>query len=229
MFFIYCGEDNVSSYQAYQDEIHRYRVKGAEIQGVSFEQLQILGKSNDVSLSLFSQTIVYTSINLSSSVSRLKAKDSLLPFERLEANEAIIVLDWEDGKSARELKLSFAHHIKESKSPRSIFQLLDGLYPGNIESVERMFQDLTSRQDAMFLFTMISRHLHALLLAQQNLFSARTQPWQKGKLANQAKKWSSKQLETYLEGLHRADTALKTGSSPLTMAQSLEILFVHCL
>ena len=219
----------MTAYQAYQDKIHQYRAEKAEIQVVNVDQLKILGGSQDISLPLFSQTIVYTISNLSSSISRLKTKEALLPFETLETNKAIIILDWEDGKSARELKLPFTKNIQEAKPSKSIFQLLDSLYPGNLTVVEHSFRVLSQQQDGMFLFTMISRHIHALYLAKQNHFSAKTQPWQRVKLSSQAKKWTDKQIERYIEGLHRADIALKTGSSPLTMTQSLEILFVHCL
>lgn len=229
MIQVICGEDSVRSLAYFNQIVDDYRKKNYEIHRIAASELIDIVQKNEQTTSLFSSQLIYTITNLSSCVGRLKAKSSFLPYEKIGKQKDIIVIDWEDGKSAREFTMHFATVIKECKPSKSIFHLLDSLYPNNIQTAQLLLRELCIQQDAMFVFTMIARHMHALLLAKHSLFSSRVQSWQKAKLLKQVQFWKGNNIEYCIESLFRIDVALKTGSTPLQLVESLEILMVHYL
>ena len=227
MITVICGEDVVASRALYESIKHDFRLKSSEIRSIMARDVVDIIDKSELNTSLFFAHIVYCVDNLSSVVSRLKSKHALEPYERIAQRSDVHILDWEDGKAARDISMKFASSIKECKPAHNIFQFLDTLYPGNITQAYMRYVQLSAHNDSMFLFTMMTRHIRSLLLAKNGQFLSRVQPWQKSKLSSQAKQWPAATLEAFYEGFGRVDIAMKTAGTPLSLEQSLAILLMH--
>lgn len=229
MLIIVCGEDSSSSRQYILDLKKEYAKKQYDTLNVHARDIIETVTKSDLNSSLFSQKIIYFTENLNTYLSRIKNKELLGQFEQIATNKTVEVIDWEDGKSARDLKIAKLGTVKEFKPSSNIFQLLDALAPKNRLRFLSLLESVTKTQDSLFVFTMLSRHARTLLLAKTGSFGSRVQPWQKGKLSAQAKQWDEAKLEGFYQGLFKIDTALKTSATPFDLKKSLDILACYYL
>lgn len=229
MLTIICGEDIVASRDYYNSLKSEHREKGMEITTVAAKDIEENITKSDQTYNLFGAKLVYFTQNLNAYLSRLVARGVPENFESLFKSKDIEIIDWEEGKPSRDIKIAKLGKVQELKLPKSIFNLLDLLVPSKRKEFVTLLKNITETQDEMFIFTMISRHVRTLILAKERLFSPKTLPWQRGKLSTQARVWSKENLLGFYEGLHRIDIALKTGGTPFTITKSLDILACHYL
>jgi len=189
-------------------------------------------------LSLFSSRKIFFTQHLDATVIRKRGKKStkihsIHSQEEIAAEIAkrsdIELVVWEE-KAQRELKLKSIATIKEFKLSNTIFSFLDQCVPGcALDFCKSLDQLLSSQQDPFFIFIMLYRHIRALILAANHVFTPTTMPWQRSKLSLQAKKWDTAKLVSFYEGLYRIELGNKTGTNPYGIKKSLEILACYYL
>jgi DNA polymerase III delta subunit len=230
---IFCGEDTVAARTAYTQTIDKLKTADTEVLFLQPSSVLEINKGLADSMSLFSSQKIFCVENLEkySFKKSTKAKKDLM-YETLLAlstDKTIVLLDFEDGKQARQLKLKDLAKVYESKPVTSIFKLLDDCVPGNKLGFIESLRTVCETQDEMFAFVMLFRHIRLLLVTLHDGPSAKLPPWQKFKIIGQAKKWQKKALTDYYSGLIRIEISSKTSSNPYGIAKSLEILACHYL
>lgn len=227
----YCGEDSVACRAAFVEAIEVYKLDNFEIIFLQPSGILEIQKGMADNLSLFSTQKVFCIENLekySFKKSTKTKKDTVYEaLVSISENKSILVLDFEEGKQARLLKLKEIAKSIEFKPAKSIFQLLDECYPSNKEKFVNTLRIVCETQDEMFLFVMLFRHVRLLVLASQNILPIKTPPWQKFKILGQAKKWDKQKIQDYYSGLIKIEVSTKTSSNPYGIAKSLEILACH--
>jgi hypothetical protein len=230
---IFCGEDTVTSRSLYTQAIEKYRINQSEIISLQPAALADIYKGLSDSLSLFSNQKIFAVENLekySFKKSTKAKKDAMYEvLLKLSSDKSITVLDFEDGKQGRQLKLKDLATVHESKPSTTIFKLLEECFPKNKETFISSLRHVCETQDEMFVFVMLFRHVRQLVLASEGSLPANTPPWQKYKILGQAKKWNSALLLHFYSGLIKIEINSKTSSNPYGIKNSLEILACHYL
>lgn len=230
---IFCGEDTVAARTAFTQAIEKYRTQQKEIMFLQPSSILDINKGLADNLSLFSDQTVFCVENLEKfgfKKSTKAKKDAVYEaIVALSANKSVILLDFEDGKQARQLKLKDLAKVYESKPATSIFQLLDDCFPSNKLTFIKSLRTVCESQDEMFVFVMLFRHIRQLVLALATGPVAKLPPWQKYKILGQAKKWDRQLLTDFYSGLIKIEISSKTSSNPYGIRKSLEILACHYL
>lgn len=240
MLTIICGEDIIKSREYFTSLKNLYLHKNYQIQEIHPSQIQEIYLWIGESQSLFFDKRVFFTEQLESKIIRTRGKkntktnkQSTKTFEEIVTNLAhnrnIEVIDWEEQKQEREIKLKNIATVKEFKLSTSIFKLQEACFPGNLKNFLKILSDVTSVQDEQFVFIMLARFTRSLILAQDNLFAKTVQSWQQYKLKKIAFMWSKPKLLGWYDGLFRIDLTMKTASNPYGLINSLEILACHYL
>lgn len=233
MITIFCGEDSVAARTAFTQTVEKYRLNQSEIIFVQSSSILEISKGMAENLSLFSSQKVFCVENLEkySFKKSTKAKKDLVyeAIVALSLDKTVTILDFEDGKQGRQLKLKDLVKVHESKPATSIFKLLDDCFPGNKLTFIASLRTVCSSQDEMFVFVMLFRHIRHLVLSLADESSAKLPPWQKYKIIGQAKKWKNQALIDFYSGLIKIEISSKTSSNPYGIKKSLEILACHYL
>jgi len=233
MLTIFCGEDTVASRIQFSKELEKWKSKNAQIIPIESTQIRELAEGSADNLSLFASQTVYTVTNLEKAAFRKSTKnkkDSLYEaIITLSKKKEVMVIDWEEDKPGRNLKLKECATVHESKPHSTIFKLLDLCFPGNKSAFVKTLRSICQTQEEMFVFVMLSRHTRQLMLASEDVLPSNTPPWQKYKIIGQAKKWDAKKLINFYQGLIKIELGTKTSTNPYGIARSLEILACHYL
>ena len=232
MITIFCGEDSVAARTAFTQTIEKYKSAQSEIISVAPSLILDINKGLADNLSLFSSQKVFCVEELekySFKKSTKSRKDEVYEaLVSLAENKSVILLDFENGKQARQLKLKDLAKVVESKPATSIFKLLDDCFPGNKQTFIASLRTVCSTQDEMFVFVMLSRHVRLLVLAAHEV-SSKLPSWQKYKILGQAEKWGKQTLIDFYSGLIKIEISTKTSSNPYGIRKSIEILACHYL
>lgn len=233
MLLIVCGEDNAASRAFFSSYIEEQKKKGAEIIFCNPSDLLELHKGTSQSLHLFSPLLIYVTEKLETAGFRKSTKvkkDALFEaITTLAQDKNLQIVDWEEGKPSRELKLKDLAQIKEFKPSKSIFSFLDQCIPKNKIAFISTLTQLSQSQDEQFIFIMLHRHLRTLILTQTNNLPSKIPSWQRYKLKGQADKWTKESLLNFYEGLIKIEISTKSGTNPYGIKKSLEILACHYL
>jgi len=230
---IYCGEDSVAARKAYSSALDAYRSSGYEVIQLTPFSLADLPKGLAESLSLFSEKKVFSIENLekhglkkSTKAKKNELYEALMGFAQ---DKRVEIIDYEEGKGARLLKLKDSATVHESKLDTSIFQFIELWIPGNKQKCIDKLHILMETQDELFIFIMLARHIRQVVLASKDALPPKLAPWQKYKVQAAAKKWTESALMGFYEGLIRIEIGIKSSSNPYGVAKSLEILACHYL
>lgn len=233
VIYIFCGEDTISARMAFNKKLDEYRVRSAEIISLTPSSIVDLKGGAGDNLSLFAQETIFCVENLDKFSFKKSTKTKTdIQYEAISSlahDKNIIILDFEDGKQARQLKLRELAIIEESKPPISIFKLVEDCFPGNKNLFMQALKTVCSTLDEQFVFIMLYRHVRLLVLVQSNDPSLKLPPWQKYKIISQAKKWEPQRLMDYYSGLIKIEMTSKTSTNPYGVRKSLEILACHYL
>ena len=227
MITVVCGEDTAPSRTYFSELKNEYRHKGDIVQTVLPQDIGEIQKWLGNSPTLFGNTTIFFTQDVNRKIGR-GSKEYKALIDAIAENKDVHLVDWEE-VSARELKLGKKVVVKEFKPNTSIFQLLDICMPGKKHEFIRSLGALMQTTDATFVYLMLVRHVRKLVLASAGVFDSSVAPWQRGKLAAQAKAWKNVGLIAFYEALHRLDIGIKTSTSPYTLKQSLDILAVYFL
>lgn len=233
MITIYCGEDTVAARSAFIQAVEKLRSQETEIIFLPASSVLEIQKGLADNFSLFSSQKVFCVENLEkySFKKSTKARKDVV-YEALvsiSTDKSILLLDFEDGKQARQLKLKDLSKVYESKPIISIFSLLESCYPGNKLEFITSLRAVCISQDEMFILVMLFRHIRQLVLIANEVVSIKLPPWQKFKLMGQTKKWDKQKLTDFYSGLIKIEISSKTSTNPYGISRSLEILACHYL
>jgi DNA polymerase III delta subunit len=140
-------------------------------------------------------------------------------------NEIIL---WED----RELGVSVCKLLPKDtkillfKTPVIIFRFLDSLTPGNAEKLLAVFADLCPAESEELIFAMTVKRFRQLIQLSGGVAPAGLAGWQLNRLTLQAKSFTMKQLIDMYTMLHDIEVSIKTGMSPYTLHQHIELFIV---
>ncbi len=231
MLTIIAGEDTIRSRQKLQELKEQYRKKGYSTDQVNVSDIPELLKTADGVTNLFGQESIYITENASSKYKGRAKTPYKEAIQEIAKSTSIHLIDWEDGKSAYDLSAmkKIATSFYEAKPEKSIFELLDACYPGNLNDFLRYLTIVNSSQDIGFIYALLCRHVRKLYLASEGVVDSKSSSWQRGKLSFQAKKWDSTKLMKFYEGLARIDTSMKTSTTPYDLRKSLELLVCYYL
>lgn len=233
MIHVYCGEDTTASRKAYIATLQSYKSQSYEVFPLTAATLVDLPKGLSESMSLFSEKKVFCIENIekhglkkSTKSTKNELYEVLLQFSK---DKQVEIIDYEEGKSSRVLKLKDLAIVHESKPELSVFQFIDLCIPGNKNKFIEALRLLAEDQEPLFLFIMLSRQIRQIVLAQRDSLSPKMAPWQRFKVQDAAKKWPETSLLGFYEGLIRIEIGIKSSSNPYGVAKSLEILACHYL
>jgi len=230
---IFCGEDSSAARTAFSNALKKYQATGAEIISISPASVLDIAHGLSSNLSLFSNQSIFCVENLEKQTFKksTKAKKDTLyeSLVRISADKTMQLIDFEEGKQARLLKLKDLAKVHESAPSTTIFKLTDECYPGNKITFIQSLKTVCETQDEMFVLIMLFRHVRNLVLALADASSAKLPPWQKYKIIAQAKKWEKQMLLHFYSGLIKIEIGAKTSANPYGIAKSLEILACHYL
>lgn len=231
MLTIICGEDISTARQRLISLKEQYKKKGYNIQQIPVNELPDVYKSSQGVIDLFGQESVYFVDGLSSKYKGRGKNEFKDTIQEISKHPTTHVVSWEEGKSAYDLSTikKIATTFDESRPSRTIFQLLEACYPGNLKEFLSTLEIVTTSQDIVFVYTLLWRHMRKLILAREGIFDKTTQAWQKGKIMQQANLWDKKKLISFYEGLIKIDQGMKTSTSTFDMKESIEILACYFL
>ncbi len=159
-----------------------------------------------------------------------KEFDEIISF--IEKSKEARIFFWE-GKTLTK-KYTSLFKISETKLfniPKDIFAFLDSIYPNNKKSLVLFHNTLKTNEPELVFFMMIRQF--RLLLAVSDLKAEKTidevkrlAPWQISRLKRQAGYFSSLELKNIYQTLYEIDLAQKTGTLPLSLVQSIDLLLV---
>lgn len=134
------------------------------------------------------------------------------------------IVVWEDKELTPGAIKSFGTHASARlfKIPVLIFQFLDGLRPGSAKPLLGLYEQLIKDEAPELLFMMTVRRIRHLVMAKENIIPEGMQPWQAGRLTNQAKFFTINKLLTMEKQLLAIEYSIKSGRSPLTLKTQLE-------
>lgn len=231
MLTVICGEDVIASRQYLQSLKENYKKKNYFIQTIAPNQIEEVYKNTEGVISLFGQPKAYIVQNLSTKYSKRSSPALAKIIEELATNKEIVIIDWEEEKSAYLLTTlkKIATEFKEFKPQKTIFQLLDACYPNNRKDFLKSLQVVNQTQEPTFIFAMLCKHIRNLILAKENVLDSKISPWQKTNLSKQAQLWNVDKLISFYEGLARIDISIKTSATPFDLKESLDILACYYL
>lgn len=228
MLTIICGEDTVASRKYFSDLKHSFISKGNEVKHTTHSDLVEIPKWLAESVSLFGERLIFFSENINKLISRRKGDQLMETLKTIADSKDAELFIWEEA-GGREIKLKGVGQIKEFKPKETIFKLLEACYPSNKNQWFTLLSTLSQSTDEYFMFVMLHRHIRKLILASMNIFPKEILPWQKQKIAHQAKQWRFEHLVNFYEGLIKIDISTKTGTNPYGIKKSLEILMCYFL
>ncbi len=229
MLTIVCGEDSPSARAYYFQLKKQYEANQIQINEVNYLQIKSLLSDRRYHRSLFFDQTVYFSQNINKYISVRNNPEFVQTLQAIAQDENLVLIDWEENKSAREIKLKKIGTVKEFKLDQTIFKLQDSCFPGNVKIFLTLLHRLIQTSDEVFIFIMLTRHIRVLLMVKNQLFPKQIAPWQKHKFLTQSKYWTSAQLLMFYHGLYRIDLSTKTSRNPLGIMRSLDILACSCL
>lgn len=231
MLTIVSGEDIATARNNFLTLKDQYKKKGYSLQDIDATTLPEVYKNSLGVVDLFGQESVYVTNNLSSQYKGRAKTEAKEVIQKISKDNKFHILDWEAGKSGYDLTSikKIASEFLEFKLSKTIFQLLDATYPGNLKTFLSTLQTVSESQDIIFIYTLLWRHVRKMILAQKDIFDNKTQPWQRGRIQSQANRWKEQSLLNFYEGLVRIDQGMKTGSSTFDVHESIQILACYYL
>mgnify|MGYP000302197633 CR=1 FL=1 len=229
MLKIICGQNTIGAYQYFLDEKNRLKKAGFETIEIDPQQLEEIFFWQKDNLSLFSQKKAFFTRNLNKKINKKNERQKKI-IEKIIEDKNLILIDFEEDLEKWELKITNKKvEIKEFKLPTSIFDLLDDLYPKNVNSFIKSFNLLTKKIPQELIFYMIIKRVRQLLQIKFNQKIENLQSWQFRKLNFQAKLWPKEKLIKLYESLFNMEKKIKTGATPFDLKESLELLLTYLL
>lgn len=156
-----------------------------------------------------------------------KQKDGLLEFfQKFTSNDPIIVWESKEISSVLIKKYFPKAKILTCKIPQMLFRFLDNIGKDNNNAILSQFHSLVKTHPAEFIYTMLLRQIRLLITLKDSSFHEHgLLSWQVGKLSLQARLFSYDELLVFYRQLLHVDYKIKSGQTPFSMKESLDIFF----
>lgn len=202
---------------------------------------------------LFSDTKIVFIEHFFTKRKKSKERDSLIEVLQKYAQENNLFF-WEGKELEKSVLNSFkSTDIRAFKLPQTLFLFVDSIKPGNNKQLVTLFHQTLETTDVEMIFFMMVRQIRLLLNLNSNVISTtegrrnpvgsltvvrddkemiidelkRLAPWQKSKLENQARQFSSEQLLNLYNKLFKFEIAQKTGNLSSTLSSSIDFLLLE--
>lgn len=121
--------------------------------------------------------------------------------------------------------------VQQFKYPTVIFSFLDAIQPGNKKKLLSQLREVTKTMEIEAVFYLLMRQIRVLLALLDETDDPieelkRMAPWQKGKLAKQAKLFTKDHLLTLHKQLYEIDHGQKTGTLPYPLSTAIDIFLL---
>ncbi len=225
MITVLYGENNADSRNKFVALRQDYIAKDFEIIELTPEVLPELDKWLFDTQLLFAPKRAFFGQNL---LSKKEQREILKKYDNSSV-EAHFVL-WEESIDDKTAKYAFTNaQLVPFKYPQNIFQLLDGLYPGNKEASLSLLSSVSASVDENIIYFMLVKRARELLLLKENQEIPKLAGWQKTRLVNQANKWPLEKLCNFYDALYRIEVLNKTSGKAYSLKKALDILFIYSL
>lgn len=118
------------------------------------------------------------------------------------------------------------------KLPKRLFAFIDAISPQNKQRLIPLFHKALEETEAELIFFMMIRQFRLLLALSDTNSDAieevkRLAPWQRNNLQKQLRHFSNESLLDIYKKLFDIDLAQKTGSSPLSLTQTIDFFLLE--
>lgn len=180
------------------------------------------------SSSLFSGNLAVVIENLFSKLGRkLKLIETLATRIQASGETTEIVL-WEDKDMGKTVTSGLGPKAKivQFKISPLIFEFLDSLSPNNQKHLLELSNKFFEQDAPELVFAMLVKRVRQLLVLCDGGVPEGLIGWQAGRLTTQASHFTLDQLLMLYKKLHDIDVSVKSGMTPFTMAEQLELVLV---
>ena len=143
------------------------------------------------------------------------------------------IIIWEEKEiSPKVLSLFPKAQIQTFKIPKLIFNFLDGIKPGNGQSLIILFHKLLENTSVEIILFMIVRQIRLLLAVSFKNKSDgidelnKIAPWQRGKMERQASLFKIGQLVDLYSKIYELDLSQKTGTLSMPLVNAIDFLLL---
>jgi len=221
---VFCGNDFSASRKAFLDYLDQQvqngflveRIEGKELNS---EKIEIISSPFD----LFQKKRCLAITGLFSSIRKENREKILKQLFSLDFQ----IVDWEEKEFTKKEQLSLPNFLfKNYQLPSVIFSFLENLAPGKTKSNLALFQKVIQEKDPQFVFNMIIRQFHLLILVDQKS-NSNLPDWQVSRLKKQLQLFSSEKLFHIYKKLLEIDFRQKNSLSPGGLKQELDLLLTE--
>lgn len=212
------GQNQVGSRQRLLSLKEEYRKRGFEIvvlngKATTFSQIQLSAQNFSL---LGEGTVVF----VEDFFGRKKSEP-----RRAEEFDGEIIF-WEGKEISKPTLATFPKNwkIESFPFPRAIFRFLEDITPGKPQKCITDLHQLLLTEEAQLVLPLLAWHVRQLLWAKEDTKTLNIPAWKAGRLANQASKFTPEELYLLHQKLLNLDRDLKTGTNPLPLASSLDLL-----
>ena len=229
MIILLHGDYIVSSRAKLMSLVDEAKKAGKEIRHLDGKTLDPLALTQAVeSSSLFGGATLVVIEGLLSKLGKKERQAGPLINISKSSGESTDVIFWEDKEIGKTLTglLGTKVSVQLFKTPVVIWELLDGIRPGSAGTSVTRLQQALERDAAELIFSLLVRRVRQLIQLRDNVTPEGLQGWQAGRLTSQAKLFTMNRLLSMEKRLLDIDISIKTGTSPFSLAQQLELFFV---
>lgn len=116
--------------------------------------------------------------------------------------------------------------VRLFKLPVLIFQLLDGVRPGNAAQLLSIYAKIKDQDAPELVHSLLVKRVRQLIQIADGIVPEGLAPWQQNRLTMQSKSFTMDQLLAMHALLHDSEARIKTGMSPFSMAEHIEQFFI---
>lgn len=226
MIFLLHGDDIESS----RKELNRLRTgaKGKEIRSLDGRNLTDTALTQALeSGSMFGGDTLVIIENLFGKLGKKQKLVSELA-EVINRSAQTDIILWEDKEVGSTVQRSLkGATVQLFKTPIALFQFLDSMRPGNANIGLALFQKTLTTHASELVHTMVIRRMRQLIMLKDNVTPDGLQGWQADRLTSQAKSFRMEKLLDMYKKLLDIEYSIKSGSSPFTLTQQLELWLIN--
>lgn len=225
MIHIYHGENHDLSRKELQKLTDTFKDKELVVlDGKSATLTQLTQSTQSQSLFGGDRLVVIENL-LSKRLSKKSADVKVLTMWIKDLKKTDEVAFWEEKELSKTTLNLFGSGIDVAvfKPDRALFTFVESLRPGNQKESLILLHEALSLDAIELIFSMVSRQLRLLLTAKDN-GKLELAPWQLRKIQKQAHAFTLEHLYTLYHALLDIDVTIKSGLSPFTLKEQVELL-----
>ncbi len=216
------GDDTPKSYQRLDKYISFARKKGWEINRLDKSTENLI--ENFVSTGLFTKERLFIVKNF------LLVSSKVIEWLNTEGlkTEGRLVIYHENLLTAAQLKkFTKLEKVEKFLLPKTIWSLMDSLYPGNTKTVLHLLHQTLQHEPVEFVFALLAKQVRDLWLLKKDPKGTAIPSWKKSRMVSQASRFTEDSLRGFYSELAEIDIKAKTSKADLL--QMLDFTLVNSL